>query len=280
MPATFVPNVSGAVPEIVGATAYDTILGFQGAWTTVAQDYTDLEGAGGQVLRIPVLGPVTPAVALAETVAATDDALDITDVPVTVKELVKSIGWSDQAQAATIFDLSAIAGQRSGLAHAFAMEIDLKNAAVAGRNTAADVTIGANPLRSYIVAAKNKIPILMRQRGVTALISQAMYDEVVQDVILQNSADFGDRAPIVDGEIRGPLDGMSWRVVDDQAIAQIGGKEAAIVVANQCLVRAFSKRPQLENERDALGRLSRIVSTQIFASGVVDDRGITAAIRP
>lgn len=279
MAPTYTTDVGNWIPDVISAALYDTMAEATLQLSGLAATYGDLDGSPGDQVTIPTLAVTTPADNLAENVAAVDDKLTSGGVTVTVKEAVKSIAWSDRTRIQSGQDVNRIAGQRVGGAINERVELDLAAALVAGRNTGADTNLGPAPITLADLRAKRaQIPVRLRRRGVVVLATDDILSGLFEDTTVANASTFGSDEAIRNGAFSRPLYGMDILAVDDGVFANvtIGAVTGPPVVfmARGMLLRAWQKRPGTEVERDARGRLTRIVGTAFHAEGVVESAGV------
>lgn len=282
MAATLTTDVASFIPAIISASLYDTMLASDHPLSSVADRYTELEGAAGDRLTIPTLAVTSAATNLAENVVATDDALTSGGVTVTIKEAVKSIGYSDRTRIQSGQPISQIAGQRVGNAINDRVELDLGAALLAGRNVAADTALGATLDLADLRTLRAKVPVRLRRRGLVVVASADVLDGLLSDSNVANAATFGSDEAIRNGGFSRPLYGMELLPVDDGTLANItvGATTGppVVVFARGMLVRAMQKEPSSEVERDARARLTRVVGTALHAEGVMESAGVVAGV--
>lgn len=264
------------IPSVIATTVYDTMLEPEHALLGWAEKYGELEGKPGSQFVIPVLGTVTPAENLAQTVAAEDDKLTGTGVTVTVKEAVKSIAMYDRAKVQSAPDINRIAGQKVGVSINDRLELDLGAAAVAGRNTAADVT-GASFGLTQFRSLRGKLPSALRRRGAALFAESATLDALFATSEFTNASNFGSDEYNKTGFIKRFM-GVDIYEVDDGILPAITvGKKTVLMASKGALIYAFQRGVQVETERNARARITRVVGTVFHGEGVVDARGIVAA---
>ena len=123
-----------------------------------------------------------------------------------------------------------------------------------------------------------KIPVRLRRRGLVVFAEDDVLEGLFEDTTVANAAAFGSDEVIRTGAFARPLYGMDLRPVDpgvfaNVTIGAVTGKPV-VFMARGMLIRAFQKNPSSETERDARGRLTRIVGTAHHAEGVVEAAGV------
>lgn len=276
MGVTATTDVTAWIPSLISSQVYDTAFTGLYALSAFAEVYGDLEGQAGSQATIPTLGIVAPADDLAQTVAATDDKLTGAGVTVTILEAVKSIAWYDRTKVQSKVDVNRIAGQKVGTAIADRIELDLGAAAVAGRNTGADTAIAALTAANFRTM-RNKIPAALRRRGATFFAPATVLEGLYADAQFMDAAKAGTTQAITEGSVARYL-GVDIVESDDVFPVITATKTTGIMAAKGTLIRAIQRGPQVEVERDARARLTRIVGTLFHGEGVVDSRGVVAGI--
>lgn len=278
MAPTYTTDIPNFIPTVVSASLYDAMSENPFGLSAEASTYDDLDGKPGSAFSIPTLALTTPASDLAENVAAVDDKLTSGGVTVTIKEGVKSVAYSDRTKFQSTVDVSQIAGQRVGNAMNELVELDLAAAAVTGRNVAADTTAVTLTLAT-IRALKAKIPVRLRRKGVTIFADLDILEQLYADATVLNAAAFGSDEAIREGDFGRPIFGVRFRETEPATFPVItAAKVTILAVANGMLVRAWQKSPGTEIERDARGRLTRVVGTALHGEGVVESAGVVAGI--
>lgn len=277
MATTATTDVTAWIPALISTAVYDTTLAPLNPLSVWAENYGELEGRPGSSATIPTLSPTTPADNLAETVAAVDDKIAGAGVTVTIKEAVKSIAYTDRVKVQSGPNVNQIAGQRVGQAINDRIELDLGAAAIAGRTIAADTT-GATLTPTVFRTIRGKIPSALRRRGVTLFAPAATLDGLYSDATFQSAATWGSTEALRDGVVA-RYQGVDIAEIDDATLPVITATKVTVaMMVKGALIRAVQRGPQVETERDARGRITRIVGTVFHGEGVVDARGIVAGI--
>lgn len=278
MAPTYSTDVPNWIPDVISASLYDTMGESQLTLSGSAATYDDLDGTPGDSLTIPTIAVTTPADDLAENVAAVDDKLTSGGVTVTVKEAVKSVSWSDRTRVQSGQDVNVLAGRRVGGAINDRVELDLAAAALAGRLTSKDTNLGTVLTLANLRTMRAKIPVRLRRRGIDVFATDDVLEGLFADTTVANAAAFGSDEAIRNGAFARPLYGLNLKPVDEAVFANvtIGAVTGppVVFVARGMLLRAWQKQPSSEVERDARGRLTRVVGTAFHAEGVIEAAGI------
>ena len=280
MAPTYTTDVPAWIPTVIASSIYDAMSQNPLALSRDAAFYGDLTGAPGSTLSIPTILTTTPATDLAENVAAVDDKLSSGSYTMTVTEGVKSIAWSDRTKVSAGQDVNRLAGQRVANAMNELVELNLGAKAVNGRNTGQDVagtaaTFGLAQIR----ALRKGIPVRLRRKGVTIYAEADVLEQLFADTTVTNAAAFGSDAAMRDGDYTRPIFGVRLVEVEPGTFPVItAGTTSIIALASGMLARAQQRAPQTETERDARGRLTRIVGTVHHAEGTLESAGIVAGI--
>ena len=277
MATTATTDVTAWIPALISTAVYDTTIAPLNPLSVWAENYGELEGKAGSSATIPTLSPTTPADNLAETVAAVDDKIAGAGVTVTIKEAVKSIAFTDRVKVQSGPNVNQIAGQRVGQAINDRIELDLGAAAVAGRTIASD-TAAATLTPTVFRTMRSKIAPGLRRRGVTLFAPAAALDGLYSDATFQSAATWGGTEGLREGAVA-RYQGIDIQEIDDLTLPVITAlKTTVMMMTKGALIRAVQRGPQVETERDARGRITRIVGTVFHGEGVVDARGMVAGI--
>lgn len=283
MAVTTPTDVSAWIPGVLTSSFYDRLDDPTLTLTSLAARYNDLEGRPGQTIQVVTDAATTPAANLAVDVPATDDGITGSAYTMTIKEAVKSIAWYDRTQIQSGQDVNQLAGRKVGTAVEARIELDLGAALVAGRNTARDAFVAAGT--KFDLAAlrgmKRKIPARLRRAGLVLVAKVDLLDDLLDDALVNNAANFGSDEAIRNGEFSRPLAGVTILPVDDTTLPNVTvaanpASPPAILFSRGQLAYGFQKNPYVETERDARARLTRHVGTTLHAEGTLEAAGIVA----